>query len=211
MNIVFVAAPAAGKGTQAKLVCDKYHLTHISTGDLLREVTKKDDSFSKDIKEKMSSGSLISDDIIIQLISNKLENNDGFVFDGFPRNLNQAELFDQILQEQGKKIDCIIYLETDEEVAKQRIVGRMVCPNCNNIYNIALDQIEKQQVCSCGSTLIKREDDNLETFEKRYQVYLEETKPIIDYYQERPNFYKVNSNVSPEEVFHQIENILGEK
>lgn len=211
MNIVFVAPPAAGKGTQAKLVCDKYHLKHLSTGDLLREVTKKDDEFSKNIKEKMSKGLLISDEIILKLIVKELENNSGYLFDGFPRNLVQAKKFDEMLSSINQKIDYIIYLEIDEEVAKKRIVGRMVCPNCNNVYNYDLDQISLEHTCDCGTILIKREDDTLETFTKRFEIYENETKPVIDYYKDHDNFYTVNSNLETEEVFKQIENIIGEK
>lgn len=211
MNIIFVAAPAAGKGTQAKLVCDKYHLKHLSTGDLLREVTKKDDDFSQMIKERMSKGLLISDDIIIKLVANKIQEDSGYVFDGFPRNLNQAKMFDEMLDKIHQKIDYIIYLEIDEEIAKKRIVGRMVCPSCNNVYNYDLDQISLEHTCDCGSILVKREDDTLETFAKRFEVYEEETKPIIDYYKNRDNFYVVNSNMVAEEVFKQIESIIGAK
>lgn len=211
MNIVLIAPPAAGKGTQAKLVCNKYHLKHLSTGDLLREVTKKDDDFSKSIKEKMSKGLLISDEIILKLIADELEKNSGFVFDGFPRNLEQAKKFEEMLSIINQKIDYIIYLEIDEEVAKKRIVGRMVCPVCNNVYNYDLDQITLEHNCDCGNILIKREDDTLEIFNERLKVYENETKPIINYYKNRDNFYTVNSNLKTEEVFKQIENIIGEK
>lgn len=208
MNIVLIAPPAAGKGTQAKKICDRYHLNHLSTGDLLREVTKKDDQFSNEIKEKMSKGLLISDDIIIRLIAEKMNNNSNFVFDGFPRNLNQAKQFDKMLEETNQKIDAILYLTVDKEVAKERITGRMVCPKCNNVYNFHSEDTLKEQYCSCGNQLIKREDDTLDTFLKRFEIYESDTQPILDYYQNRNNFYNINSDVSPEEVFDQIEGVL---
>lgn len=211
MNIIFIAPPAAGKGTQAKLVCDKYNLLHISTGDLLREITKNNNEFSEDIKSKMNKGLLINDDIIVELITDKLSNNTGLVFDGFPRNLNQAKKFDEILSKVNQKIDYIIYLEIDEEIAKKRILERMICPYCNNVYNINLDKINDDIYCNCGNKLVKREDDTLEVFMKRFEIYKSEIQNVVDYYKDNDNFYIVNSNLTVEEVFQQIENIIGEK
>lgn len=210
MNILFIAAPAAGKGTQSKLVCDKYNLTHVSTGDLLREVVKKNDSFSNDIKKKMEEGSLISDDIILKLIKEKIQNQNGFVFDGFPRNLKQAEMFDELLNNINQNLDYIIYLDVDQDEAKRRILGRMVCPNCNSVYNIDYDKLDENNYCECGTVLAKRSDDTIETFQKRYEIYQRETVPVIDYYSNKANFYKVNSSVLPDMVFKQIQDIIGE-
>jgi len=210
MNIIFIAPPAAGKGTQSELVCKKYNLTHISTGNLLREVTTKDDDFSKEIKMRMSKGLLISDEIILNLISEKIKNKDGFIFDGFPRNIKQAIKFDEMLDNINQKIDYVIYLKITEEIAKERILGRLVCPKCNNVYNFGLN-VDNQICSNCNETLIKRQDDIIETFEKRFKVYMDETSPIIDYYKNKGNLYEVDSSLSPEEVFKQIEKIIGEK
>lgn len=212
MNIIFIAPPAAGKGTQSKLVSNKYQLTHISTGNLLREVTAQDNELSKEIKNLMSKGLLISDEIILNLISEKIKDNRGFIFDGFPRNLNQALKFDEMLKKANQKIDYVIYLKIDKELAKERIVGRLVCSNCNGVYNYKLDEVTKDQFCSeCNTKLVKRQDDTLETFENRFDLYMKETAPIIDYYKNIGNLYEVDSSLEPNEVFKQIEKIIGEK
>ena len=210
MNIILIAPPAAGKGTQSELICRKYQINHISTGDLLREVTSKDDDKSREIKELMNKGMLISDDIILELIEDKIKSDEGFVFDGFPRTLNQAVSFDNLLSKLGKKIDYVIYLTVDKDIAMQRIAGRYVCPKCNNVYNFKTN--EEITACkNCGESLIKRKDDNVETFEQRYEVYMKETFPIIDYYREKGILFEIDSSMPVEEAFNQIEKIIGEK
>lgn len=212
MNVILIAPPAAGKGTQSEFICNKYHINHISTGNLLREVTKKNDEFSLSIKDKMSKGLLISDDIILNLIKEEIKDNRGFIFDGFPRNLEQAIKFDEMLKNINQKIDYVIYLKIDEEIARERIVGRMVCPKCNSVYNFGLNAENEIHNCkNCEETLIKRQDDTLETFNKRFEVYKNETEPIIDYYRVSGNLYEVDSSLAPNEVFRQIESIIGER
>ena len=209
MNIILIAPPAAGKGTQSELICNNYNLNHISTGDLLREVTKKDDEFSNHIKDLMNKGMLISDDIILNLINEKVKDNQGCVFDGFPRNLKQAEAFDQLLDKLNKKIDYVIYLTIDKETACERIAGRYVCQNCKSVYNFKSNT--DIPVCSnCGTELTKRKDDNVETFNSRYDVYMKETYPIIDYYRNKGILYEVDSSNETNVVFNDIKNIIGE-
>ena len=208
MNIILIAPPAAGKGTQSELICNHYNLEHLSTGDLLREVTKQDNEKSREIKELMNQGALISDDIILSLIEDKMKDDKGFVFDGFPRNLNQAKSLNLLLEKLNKKIDYIIYLKVDKEIASARIAGRYVCPKCNGVYNLK-DTDDK--ICqNCGEELIKRKDDNVEVFNNRYDVYMSETFPVINYYNSLDNFYEVDSSKKPEEVFDDIKNIIGE-
>ena len=206
MNLILIAPPAAGKGTQSEFICNHYNLNHLSTGDLLREVASKDDPKSLEIKELMNSGMLISDDIILDLIENKIKENEGFVFDGFPRTLNQAVSFDKLLEKLNKKIDKVIYLTVDKEVASARISGRYVCPSCGSVYNFKPD--EEVTLCKCGEALIKRKDDNVETFEKRYDVYMNETFPIIDFYREKGLISEVDSSKTPTEVFDDIKAVL---
>mgnify|MGYP003292608370 CR=1 FL=1 len=207
MNIILIAPPAAGKGTQSELIAKKYSLNHISTGDLLREVTSTDSAMSREIKELMNQGKLINDDIILKLIEEKIKNGDGFIFDGFPRNINQANRFSELLNKLGKKIDYVIYLKVDKEVALSRITGRYICPNCNSVYNIKSDD---ELICkNCGQGLIKRKDDNVETFLERYDVYMNETYPIIDYYKKSGNLIEIDSSKTPEEVFNDIKEVTG--
>lgn len=208
MNIILIASPAAGKGTQSELICNKYNLKHISTGDLLREVVALDNEKSREIKSLMEKGLLINDEIILGLIEDKLKDDEGFVFDGFPRNLTQAKKFDELLDRMNKKIDYVIHLKVDKEVALKRIVGRYVCPKCNAVYNKSEDETKICQ--SCGEDLIKRSDDNIDTFNNRYSVYMSETFPIVEYYENTNKLYEVDSSLEVNEVFKQIENILND-
>ena len=209
MNIILIAPPAAGKGTQSELISKKYNLNHISTGDLLREVTSTSSDMSREIKELMDQGKLISDDIILKLIEEKIKDSDNFIFDGFPRNISQAECFSELLDKLGKKIDYVIYLTIDKDIALSRITSRYVCPNCNSVYSIKSNNDEL--ICkNCGQELIKRKDDNAETFLARYDVYMNETYPIIDYYKKLGNLVEIDSSKTPEEVFESIERVIGE-
>lgn len=213
-NIILLAPPAAGKGTQSKLICDTYNFIHISTGDLLREEVKKETSLGLELKAKMETGKLIEDSIVIDLLKNKLEeckNSDGFIYDGFPRNIKQAELLDEILRENNSKIDEVIYLDLDYETAKNRIVGRCSCTKCGEVYNTLIDmqKPKKDGICDkCNSSLYKRNDDNEETFKTRFEVYEKETKPLIKYYENIVK--KVDSTKDTSMVFEDIKSILGE-
>lgn len=210
-RIIMLAAPAAGKGTQAKLICDKYNLEHISTGDLLRECLKKEDDFSLKIKEIMESGKLVDDDTMLELIKRKLDNVDNYVLDGYPRTINQALAYDNLLEEQNKSLTHVIYLNVDDEVAKKRIVGRMSCSSCGRVYNELIEE-NKPKVADkcdfCSGVLTKRKDDNEEVFKERLKVYNESTKTLIDYYNKKGILYEVDSNVDTTDVFKQIESIL---
>ena len=212
MNIIFIAPPAAGKGTQSELACDKYKLIHISTGDLLREVISKQDSFALQLKEQMKQGKLISDELILDLITNKLENLDGFILDGFPRNVNQAIKLDELLASLNKKIDYVIYFKISKEVALDRIIGRLSCPDCGRVYNdrIISNNPKLEGICDdCNCALQKRSDDNEETFNKRFDTYMLETEPVIDYYKNKNILYEVDSNLDKYEVFKNVEKIIN--
>ena len=139
-SVIFIAPPAAGKGTQSTLLCEKYNLNHISTGDLLREEVI---SGNKELDEIMLSGKLVSDEIILNLLTKKLDNiTTGYVLDGFPRNVSQAEAFDKILNDLNLRLDFVIYLYLDKEEAKKRIVGRISCPTCGRVYNDQIDDLK---------------------------------------------------------------------
>lgn len=213
-SIIFIAPPAAGKGTQSMLVCDRYKLTHISTGDLLREEIKSGNEFGKQIQNIMESGALVSDDIILELLTKKLDSlNNGYVLDGFPRNVNQAIKYDEILTSLNQTLDYAIYLVLDKETAKNRIIGRISCPKCGNVYNNLIEENKplKNNTCdNCSTELVKRSDDNEITFEKRYETYLEETMPLIEYYEKKGNLFRVDSSLSKNEIFEQICNIIND-
>lgn len=214
-SIIFIAPPAAGKGTQAKLVSQKYGIPHISTGDLLRETINSDSEQSKKIKAIILKGGLVDDAIILELIENRITSSDcnqGYILDGFPRNVNQAILYDKLLEKLNKPLGFIILLELNKEIAKNRIVGRLSCKKCGSVYNEFIEETKPQNagICDkCQTALSKRSDDNQETFEERYNTYLKETQPLIDYYEKTNKLYRINSGISKEYTFEKIESILG--
>ncbi len=212
-NVIFVAPPAAGKGTIAKMLSDKYNMPHISTGDLLRGAID-DSERGKMLSDLLSKGMMISDEIVLELLKERLSKDDcnsGYILDGFPRNVKQAESYDQILKEIGKDIGCVIYFDVDKEEAKKRIIGRVSCPKCGSVYNELIEgkQPKVKGICDvCGETLVKRSDDTAEVYETRYNVYVNETFPLVDYYKNQNVLFTVDSNKGQENTFSQIEDII---
>ena len=211
MNIILIAPPAGGKGTQSELLCSKYNLLHISTGDLLR---KEVENGNKELKEIMDAGMLVSNEIIFDLLKKHISSDDainGYLLDGFPRNIEQAETYDKLLDDLNKDIGYVIVLDVDPELAAKRIGGRRSCPKCGATYNIYFDGMRplEENVCNnCKSALVKRDDDNEETYKTRYNTYLEKTMPLIDYYKNKGVLYTVDAIRTPEEVFSSIEDIV---
>ena len=214
-NIIFIAPPAAGKGTQATLVVEKYRIPHISTGDILREISKEDSEIGNYVRETLKSGSLVKDEITYELIEERLKKADcknGFIIDGFPRNLEQAYKYDEILERLGMSVGNVIMIDIDKDTLEKRITGRRLCEDCNAIYNINSEdeKPEVESVCDiCGGKLYQRSDDNIESFENRYNTYLEKTEPIIEYYKNKHLLHIVDGNLNSKEVFRQIENIIN--
>ena len=214
-NIMFIAPPAAGKGTQAELVVAKYHIPHISTGDILREISKEDSEVGNYVAETLASGRLVKDEISYQLIEDRLQKDDcknGFIIDGFPRSLEQAVEYDGILKRLGYEVGNVISIVIDEKTLEKRITGRRICENCKAIYNIndekSAPQIES--TCDlCGGKLYQRNDDNLEAFQVRYQMYQEKTEPIIEHYRKQGVLKEVNGNDTVENVFSKIDKIIS--
>lgn len=214
-SIIFIAPPAAGKGTQSKLVSDKYNIPHISTGDLLRSAINDDSDMSKLIKEEMQKGNLVSDEIILELLQERLKQDDcqtGYILDGFPRNTNQAIAYEKMLNELNKELGLVILLDLDKKTAKERIVGRLSCKNCGSVYNEFIEESKPKEkgLCDkCHLELSKRSDDNEETFEERFTTYLKETQPLIDYYEKQNHLYRIDSGISKDYTFKEIERIIG--
>lgn len=213
-SIIFIAPPAGGKGTFSDLICSKYNMPHISTGDLLREVTSKESDMSSYIREQMKLGNLIKDEIIFDLIKERINREDcsnGYILDGFPRNIEQAKAYDEILAELNKDLGCVILLNIPKEVAARRIAGRLSCSKCGKVYNIYNEEMKpkKDNTCDiCNIPLTKREDDNEETYAVRYNTYIEKTQPLINYYKDKNVLYEVDSTLSIDEVLSQIEEII---
>jgi len=215
-NIMFIAPPAAGKGTQAELVVKKYKVPHISTGDILREISKEDSELGQYVFETLASGKLVKDEITYQLIEERLARDDcknGYIIDGFPRNIEQAIEYDKILKKLGYDIGNVILINIDEKTLEKRITGRRICENCKAIYNIndPASAPKEEAICdSCGGKLYQRNDDNLESFQTRYQMYKEKTEPIIDHYRQMNVMTEVDGNDSIENVFKKIDAIISE-
>jgi len=208
-NIVFIAPPAAGKGTQSDLLVSKYDYIHISTGDLLREEVASGSSLGLEISEIMKSGSLVGDEIVNKLLINALSKSDRpFILDGYPRNEKQITYLEEILNKVNKEIGVVIYLNVPEDIACQRATGRLVCPNCNRSFHKTENKPLKEGVCdNCGSDLISRSDDTEETFKVRYNTYVDNVKPILDYY-EAKGLLKVIDKIVMNEVTEEIEKVI---
>ena len=213
-NIMFIAPPAAGKGTQAERVVEKYHIPHISTGDILREISKEDSEIGEYVRETLASGKLVKDEITYQLIEDRLKKDDcknGFIIDGFPRNLDQANEYDKILERLNYEVGNVILIDIDKEILEKRITGRRLCEKCGSIYNINDENMtpKVESVCDqCGGKLYQRSDDNLESFQTRYQTYLDKTEPIIDHYKKQGVLKVVDGNDTIDNIFKQIDKII---
>lgn len=207
-NIVFVAPPAAGKGTQSELLVKNYGYNHISTGDLLRAEVQSGSELGKELSIKMAKGELISDEIVNKLLTNALRNDKPFILDGYPRNEKQIGYLDEILNNLNKKIDVVIYLDVSEDVACNRACGRLICPSCNASFHKTNNKPLKDGICdNCGSILVSRSDDNEETFKVRFNTYIENAKPILNYYESK-GLLKVIDKIDKDEVFAEIEKVI---
>lgn len=210
INILLLAPPAAGKGTQSELLEKKYNIAHISTGNLLRDASRKRDELGNNLREILKTGKLVSDDIVLEVLNKKFHevSKKGFLLDGFPRNINQAIELDKILCESNLHLDYVFFLDVSSDILEKRITGRRMCSSCGKIYNI---NNYNNSTCICGGELYQRDDDTKEAFEIRYQTYLDLTLPLVDYYQKQGILYKVNASLEIEEVNKEITSIINKK
>lgn len=214
-NIILIAAPGAGKGTLAKTLKEKYNYVHISTGDLLRSAAAKGDALGLEIKKMQEQGALVTDEIVYQVLRNRLQEDDckkGIILDGFPRNVDQAVKYEEILADLGIDLGIVICLDIAKEQLIKRITGRRICSECGEIYNIFNPEMtpKSENVCDkCGASLYQRSDDNEEALKSRYASYLEKTQPLIDYYKNKNNLYVVDSGKDANYTLEQVEDILN--
>ena len=198
-NIVFIAPPAAGKGTMSEILMEKYGYKHISTGDILREMAKSTDKEGLELKDMLASGLLVPDEIVYEALRRRLLMNDlesGYILDGFPRNLEQALEYEKILLETNKDLGVVIYLDTPKEILEKRIVGRRICKSCGATYNVltGVNSPKQDGICDkCGSALYQRSDDNAESFTTRYETFINKTYPLLDFYEKKNALYRVKS------------------
>lgn len=214
-NIIFIAPPAAGKGTISAKVCAEYNIPHISTGDLLRDEIAGGTKLGMQIKSSMARGEFVSDDVITKLLKKRLSSKDakkGFILDGYPRNIKQADIYNDLLKELSYDMGVVIFLDIDKEVAMKRALSRIVCSKCGMSYNLINKELSpvKEGICDvCGSSLKTRSDDNEETFIKRFDTYIKETYPLIEYYKNKNNLVEINvTNMSLDDLFNEVKKVI---
>lgn len=213
MKIIMLGAPGAGKGTQAKMIAEKYGLPHISTGDIFRANIKNGTELGKEAKEYMDKGLLVPDELTVRLLLDRVAQDDcknGYVLDGFPRTIPQAEVLDEKLSELGEKVDYAINVDVPDENIVNRMSGRRACLNCGATYHIVSIPPKKEGICDvCGSELVLRDDDKPETVQNRLKVYHDQTQPLINFYEKKGVLRSVDGTLPMEEVFTAITKILG--
>lgn len=213
MKIIMLGAPGAGKGTQAKMIAEKYNIPHISTGDIFRANIKNGTELGKKAKFYMDKGQLVPDELTLDLIMDRFKEDDcknGYVLDGFPRTIPQAEALDAALKANGEKVDFAIDVDVPDENIVKRMGGRRACVNCGATYHIVYSPTKVEGKCDkCGEELIVRDDDKPETVLSRLEVYHNQTQPLIDYYNEQGILKTVDGTVDMKDVFKAIVDILG--
>lgn len=214
MKIIMLGAPGAGKGTQAKMLAEKYGIPHISTGDIFRANIKEGTELGKKAKEFMDKGLLVPDELVIDLIMDRFKADDckkGYILDGFPRTIPQAEALDKALAAVGEKMDYAINVEVPDENIVNRMSGRRACVGCGATYHVKYNPTKVEGICDvCGKELILRDDDKPETVLNRLKVYHDQTQPLIEYYGKTGIVKEVDGTVDMNDVFNAIVNIIGE-
>lgn len=212
MNILIMGPAGAGKGTMSELILKEYDIPHISTGDMLRENVRNNTELGKTAKSFMEAGKLVPDDVINAMVEDRLQQPDcqkGYLLDGFPRTLVQAEAFSEIADKIGKPVECVIALEVDFEILKDRITGRRICSKCGAIYHVKGHPSKVEGICDeCGGELIQRKDDTVEQLKVRMDEYEKSTKPVIDFYEARGVVKHVNAAQEKDKVFAVIQEAL---
>lgn len=213
MKIIMLGAPGAGKGTQAKRIAEKYQIPHISTGDIFRSNIKEGTELGMKAKTFMDQGMLVPDEITIGMLMDRIQKDDcskGYILDGFPRTIPQADSLTEALKERGDSIDYAVNVDVPDENIIRRMSGRRACLNCGATYHIVYNPPKKEGICDiCGSNLVLRDDDKPETVEKRLHVYHEQTQPLIDYYQKAGALAEVDGTQDMDKVFEDIVAVLG--
>ena len=212
MNLVLFGPPGAGKGTQGTVLAEKRGLTKISTGDILRDAARAGTELGLKARKFMDAGELVPDSVILGLVREVIEDsgNSGFIMDGFPRTIPQAEGVDRMLREMKKVIDAVVVLDVPNEALVQRLSGRRSCPNCGAVYNVYYDKPKQDEKCDrCGSELVQRADDKRDTVVRRLDVYKQQTSPIIDYYQQHgADVHFINGDRGIDDVLRDILQIV---
>ena len=214
MNLVLLGPPGAGKGTQADLLIEGYSICHVSTGDILRKSVREGTELGKKAKSFMDKGELVPDEVVIGIVRERLNENDcksGFLLDGFPRTINQAKALQESLRAEGQDLDAVLYMKVDEKELIKRLSGRRTCTACGKVYHIEFSMPESEGVCNdCGGELVLREDDKEESVKRRFEVFIGETEPLINFYKEKDLLREVDGKRPPTEVYQTIKGTLEE-
>ena len=212
MNIIIMGPPGAGKGTQAELIKAAYPIPHISTGDMFREAVKNGTAMGLEAKKYMDAGQLVPDQVTIGIVEERLAMPDceaGFLLDGFPRTTVQAQALDKVLAKHGKKVEIALNISVPADVLMVRMTGRVSCTTCKTVYNTLFNPPAVEGICDkCGGELIQRSDDKDETVKNRIKVYMEQTQPLLNYYEKQGNLINLDGKRHPQDVFSDVKSIL---
>ncbi|MDM5318359.1 adenylate kinase [Fictibacillus sp. b24] len=213
MYLVLMGLPGAGKGTQAERIVEKYGIPHISTGDMFRAAIKEETPLGLEAKSYMDAGNLVPDEVTIGIVRDRLSKKDcekGFLLDGFPRTVAQAEALEEITTELGRTIDYVLNISVDSDQLMQRLTGRRICQTCGSTYHVIFNPPKVEGVCDKdGGTLIQRQDDNEETVRNRLDVNMKQAKPLLDFYGEKGYLKNVNGDQDIDKVFQDIDQLIG--
>ncbi|MCU9615208.1 adenylate kinase [Caldibacillus lycopersici] len=213
MNLVLMGLPGAGKGTQAERIVQKYHIPHISTGDMFRQAIKDETKLGLQAKSFMDKGELVPDEITIGIVRDRLSKDDcssGFLLDGFPRTVPQAESLEVILSELDKRINYCINIDVDANVLMERLTGRRICKSCGATYHLVFNPPKEENICDkCGGELYQRADDNAETVENRLAVNIKQSQPLLDFYANKGYLKTINGLQDIDKVFADIDELLS--
>lgn len=213
MKIIMLGAPGAGKGTQAKMIAQRYGIPHVSTGDIFRANIKNGTKLGAEAKQYMDQGLLVPDELTVKILLDRVAQEDcakGYVLDGFPRTIPQAQVLDEALEKQNEKIDYAVNVDVPDENIVKRMSGRRACLKCGATFHIEHIPPKQEGICdSCGSQLVLRDDDRQETVQNRLKVYHDQTQPLIDYYEKKGILKSVDGTVDMQDVFHAISNVLA--
>ncbi|MGD6976817.1 adenylate kinase [Bacillus altitudinis] len=213
MNLVLMGLPGAGKGTQAERIVDDYGIPHISTGDMFRAAMKEETQLGLEAKSFIDKGELVPDEVTIGIVRERLGKNDceqGFLLDGFPRTVAQAEALEDILKDLGRTIDYVINIKVDKDALMERLTGRRICKDCGATYHLVFNPPAKENVCDkCGGELYQRADDNAETVSTRLEVNLKQTEPLLNFYSEKGYLANIDGAKHINDVYADIKGLLG--